>query len=213
MTEKELKLLYRNKKNSIIKRLKEFEKVGKNCSRKEIFAELCFCLLTPQSKAELCGDTINLLVKNKFLFNGTEKQIRSCLSNVRFGTCDTPGCNKAYYIVNARKFINEILELIKKYDSYRVREWLVENIKGMGYKEASHFLRNIGLGKNIAILDRHILKNIKQLKVINKIPRTLTKSKYLEIENRLNQFSKKVNIPISHLDLLFWSKETGKIYK
>jgi len=41
-------------------------------------------------------------------------------------------------------------------------EWLVKNLTGLGYKEAGHFLRNIGSGK-IAILDRHILRNLHAL--------------------------------------------------
>jgi len=83
----------------------------------------------------------------------------------------------------------------------------------MGYKEASHFLRNIGLGKDMAILDRHILKNLKAFGVINDIPRALSRKKYLEIEEKMRKFSHEIGIPISHLDLLFWSRQTGEIFK
>ena len=93
------------------------------------------------------------------------------------------------------------------------REWLVSNVKGFGYKEASHFLRNIGFGSDIAILDRHILKNLKKHGVINEIPKTITKKNYFEIENRMRDFSKRSGIPMAHLDLLFWSNETGEIFK
>ncbi|GAJ17855.1 unnamed protein product, partial [marine sediment metagenome] len=34
-------------------------------------------------------------------------------------------------------------------DEIKLREWVVKNFKGLGYKEASHFLRNIGY-KNFA---------------------------------------------------------------
>jgi N-glycosylase/DNA lyase len=95
----------------------------------------------------------------------------------------------------------------------KTRTWLVENVKGIGYKEASHFLRNIGFGKDLAILDIHILKNLKKYGVTKDIPKTLTKIKYFEIENKLKIFSEKIRIPMSHLDLLFWSLETGKIFK
>jgi N-glycosylase/DNA lyase len=95
-----------------------------------------------------------------------------------------------------------------------VRDWLVENIKGYGYKEASHFLRNIGLGRDIAILDRHILKNLKRYGVISKIPDSVGSRKvYLDIEERMRRFSKRSGIPMDALDLVFWSMQTGFIFK
>ncbi|HDD57123.1 MAG TPA: hypothetical protein ENF43_01225 [Thermoplasmatales archaeon] len=127
--------------------------------------------------------------------------------------------NKAKYIIEARKtFTREneirIKSVISSFsDSKKAREWLVKNVKGMGYKEASHFLRNIGFGEDLAILDRHILKNLRLLGVIEDIPKTLTKKRYMEIENKMRKFSRKIGIPLSHLDLLFWSKETGEIFK
>ena len=83
----------------------------------------------------------------------------------------------------------------------------------MGYKEASHFLRNIGFADYLAILDRHILKNLKIFGIIEEIPKSLSKKKYLEIEEKMRNLANEVNIPLSHLDLLFWSKETGEIFK
>ncbi len=87
----------------------------------------------------------------------------------------------------------EVRPFLKKYNTVQERrEWIVENIKGIGYKEASHFLRNIGFYKNIAILDRHILKNLKLLGVIEEIPETLSKTKYLHIEKKMAEFAKKL---------------------
>ena len=83
----------------------------------------------------------------------------------------------------------------------------------MGYKEASHFLRNIGFADDLAILDRHILKNLKIFGIIDEIPKSLSKKKYIEIEEKMRNLANEVNIPLSHLDLLFWSKETGEIFK
>ena len=103
-------------------------------------------------------------------------------------------------------------ELDKIKDNKEKRNFLVKNDKGLGLKEASHFLRNTG-HENLAILDRHILKNLVKLKVIDEIPKSLTKKKYFEIEERVLEFAKKVKIPMDHLDLLFWSMETGEVFK
>ncbi len=98
-------------------------------------------------------------------------------------------------------------------DPLEAREWLVANILGLGYKEASHFLRNIGRGEEIAILDRHILKNLHRHGVIEKVPDSLSKKEYMRIEGLMKGFSKRTGIPLAHLDLLFWSMETGEIFK
>ena len=89
----------------------------------------------------------------------------------------------------------------------------MENIKGMGHKEASHFLRNIGLGESLAILDRHILKNLALLGVIKEPPSTLSRRLYLETEKNMKRFSKQAMIPMGHLDLLLWYKEAGEVFK
>jgi N-glycosylase/DNA lyase len=83
----------------------------------------------------------------------------------------------------------------------------------MGYKEAGHFLRNIGKSDNkIAILDRHILRNLKELGVI-KSEELKGKDSYFEVERKFIDFSDKIGIPIDELDLLFWSRENGEVFK
>ena len=209
----ELKERYREMKDVIEKRLEEFDSLWKEGNEEEVFAELVFCLLTPQSRAKLCWCAVEHLIEKGLLLNGGERDIEDVLKGVRFRK------NKARYIVEARKLFTregrlEIKKLISSFgDVKTLREWLVRNVKGMGYKEASHFLRNIGLGKDMAILDRHILKNLKAFEVINDIPRSLSRKKYLEIEEKMRKFSHEIRIPMSHLDLLFWSRQTGEIFK
>ncbi|MFH0948375.1 MAG: N-glycosylase/DNA lyase [Elusimicrobiota bacterium] len=205
---KEITGLYRKQKSQIIRRLNKFKNFSKMKNDNELFSELCFCLLTPQSKAKLCWNAVLKLKENNLLFEGTAEQIQKFLINVRFHM------KKSEYILQARKILDKLKKLlVNTINPEELRVWLVKNIKGMGYKEASHFLRNIGIGENFAILDRHILKNSLQLKIIDEIPGTLTVKKYVEIEYKLRKFAKKINIPIAHLDLLLWSKETGEIFK
>ena len=84
---------------------------------------------------------------------------------------------------------------------------------GVGLKEANHVLRNLGFGENIAILDRHILRNLKALNVINEIPKTITEKKYYEIEEKMKEYSKFSKIKMDELDLVLWYKEAGEIFK
>ena len=188
---------YKNKKPLIKARLKEFKNIR---SDQDIFVELCFCLLTPQSKAVNCDKAIKELKRTGLLFKGSANSISPKLKGLaRFHN------KKAEFLIAARKSFKGN----KKHD----RDWLVKNIKGLGYKEASHFLRNIGRGSDLAILDVHILKNLKRLGVVKEIPKSITKKNYIEIENEMRKFSKKVKIPLEQLDLLFWSNQTGFIFK
>ena len=108
----------------------------------------------------------------------------------------------------------KIILILKGFeDPIEGRKWLVENVKGYGYKEASHFLRNIGLGEDLAILDRHILKNLKRAKAIPEVPKSMSERRYLEIEDGMKAFSDYLGIPLCHLDLVLWYMETGEIFK
>jgi N-glycosylase/DNA lyase len=202
---------YVSRRVAIKRRLLEFREMWKE-PEEMIFAELCFCICTPQSSARACDKSITRLKKTGILFKGREQDIVRYLTGVRFPR------NKAKYIVNARNFLSksgdiEVKRLIRFSDPIKIRMWLVKNIKGLGYKEASHFLRNIGLGERLAILDRHILKNLVKYGIIKEVPKTLTPKRYLEIEKVMEKFSDSIDIPMAELDLLFWSEETGEIFK
>jgi N-glycosylase/DNA lyase len=209
----QLQKLYRTKKKEIISRLGEFQKCLNDKNDEEVFCELAFCLLTPQSKAQCCWDAIRTIKWQGLLLKGTEDNIKGNLHRVRFHN------KKAQYLVGARdRFLNKgklsiKISLKNVRDIHAYREWLVRNIKGLGYKEASHFLRNIGFGNQIAILDRHILRNLVHLDVIQDIPASLSRSRYLQIEQKMAEFARNVRIPLAHLDLLLWYKETGEIFK
>ncbi|MBI3192849.1 MAG: DNA lyase, partial [Ignavibacteriae bacterium] len=120
---------------------------------------------------------------------------------------------KAKHLSEMKKQFPMILEQCTNGNTSReLREWLVKNVTGLGWKEASHFLRNIG-HRNLAILDRHILKNLVRVGVLNEVPKTLTSKLYLEIERKFLGYSDEIGIPLDELDLTFWCMETGKVLK
>jgi N-glycosylase/DNA lyase len=211
---RELKNLYKPVKPKIESRLKDFKRLWKKGSEEDIFAELVFCLLTPQSKAKSCDSAVCSLLEKDLILKGNERQIAKVLSKkTRFHN------NKAKYVVEARRMFSKkgklrIKEIIGEFeDPKELRDCLLKNVKGLGLKEASHFLRNIGFGEELAILDRHILKNLVYLGVIPEVPKSLTEKIYLDIERKMIEFSKEISIPLAHLDLLLWYKETGEVFK
>jgi N-glycosylase/DNA lyase len=208
----EIKKVYSKFKKEIEERSNLFKKIGKNKDAEELFTELAFCILTPQSKAKLCWEAILKMKERDILLKGTKKDIKKELQKVRFKN------KKTEYLLLARnKFFSDndpIYKNIKKTKSpLELREYLVKNVKGIGWKEASHFLRNIGLGVNIAILDRHILRNLIELGVIKENPKNFSKKTYEEIEEKMKELSKNLGIPLDALDHVFWAKETGEVFK
>ena len=206
METKELLIEYKKHKSEIKSKLREFS----NLPKQDYIYELFFCILTPQSKAEKCWEAVEEL-KNCSL---KENNIQSCLkTKTRFYK------NKTKYLIEANKNFNAIKQLINSNKPPKeVRELLMDNkskykIKGLGMKEASHFLRNIGKSNNkLAILDRHILRKLQELKIIDKEIK-LNNKNYLLIEEKMKKFADNIRIELDELDLLFWKIEGGRIFK
>lgn len=192
-------------KNIINSRLKKFESFDLR-EEKEWFSEMCFCLLTANSKAETAINIQREIGSDGFL-KFSQEQIKEIIrkNKHRFHN------NKSKYIVEARKFSN-IKEIIKYKEEFEARNWLAENIKGLGYKEASHFMRNVGY-KNLAILDRHILRLMLENGYIEEIPKSLNKNKYFEIEKKFNKIARDLKLSSAELDMYMWYLKTGKILK
>jgi N-glycosylase/DNA lyase len=85
-------------------------------------------------------------------------------------------------------------------------------VRGLGYKEASHFLRNVGF-RGYAILDKHILGRLAEFGVIESPKPPSTKKRYLDLEQKLKHFSERIDIDFDELDLLLWYTKTGEILK
>ncbi len=202
---------YKLMKPTIRRRLRELALNWEKPDR-HVFAELAFCICTPLSRAVHCNEAIDELERTGALFTGNAEDIRAYMGRVRFNR------NKSRYIVNARDFLTEkgrirIKKKLNVDDVQEARRWLDKNIMGIGYKEASHFLRNLGFGRDLAILDVHVLKLLKEFKVIGSIPDPVSKKRYISIENRMKGFAEKINVPLIELDLLLWYNETGMIVK
>ena len=205
----DLEKLKRGKVKKLVnERISEFKKLGKKPSC-EIFKELCFCLLTANYSAER-GIEIQNKIGDGFL-TLPEKRLASSLRTLGYRYPNV----RAGYIAEARIYKDSIKDYvggsIPHIDAYASRGWIVKNIKGLGYKEASHFLRNIGYN-NLAIIDFHIVDLLVRHGLAQR-PKTLTKANYLEIESILNKIANKVNLTLAELDLYLWYIETGKVLK
>ncbi len=186
-------------------RMNEFELLGRG-TEENLFKELCFCILTANYSAER-GIRIQKEINLGFLSLPLDELARKLRElGHRYPEI------RARYIVEARKYLGKLKKVLGSFDDEALlRDWLVKNVKGLGYKEASHFLRNIGF-KNVAIIDFHIIDLLVKYGIIER-PRSLTKKKYMEIEDILRKIAEISGLTLAELDLYLWYMETGKILK
>lgn len=99
-------------------------------------------------------------------------------------------------------------------DPFERRDWLAreKQVKGLGYKEASHFLRNIGV-KGHAILDKHVMRCLAEIGVLDTAKPPSTRRKYLDVEQQLVRFARDIRVDFDELDLVLWSMKTGEVLK
>lgn len=192
-------------KTQIDARLSEFNEI-KYQSIDSIFKELCFCIMTANCSVVKCievHDSVGagFLTLPELQLTDRFKELGYRFPNVR-----------SKFIIEARNKIPQLEKTMKSGDNgKKLREWVIKNIKGLGYKEASHFLRNIGYN-DFAIIDFHIIDLLVNHNLIQK-PKSLSKTKYLEIEKLLENVGKKIKLNLAELDLYLWYLETGKLLK
>lgn len=194
-------------------RLREFEDIWKTGTDERLWEEMVFCFFTGGCSAKMGLRSVE--ATRPFLMQGSFEELSGALSGVhRYPFA------RAGYIVASRDFLQahcrmRLHEKLANFtDDLERRDWLVreKRIKGLGYKEASHYLRNIGL-KGYAILDKHILRSMAELGLIDDPQPPSTRAKYLTIEDKLKKLAHLTEIDFDELDLVLWSMKTGEILK
>jgi N-glycosylase/DNA lyase len=184
--------------------------VFRSVPREQYFYELCFCLMTPQSSAAHAFAVQKELERLRFFETDLDPEpiLRKPDQYIRFHK------TKAKRLTGVKLQFPDVLTVLAgSSTAFEKREWLAANVNGLSLKEATHFLRNIGLNDGLAILDVHILRCLVRHAVIGEMPDTLTKKHYHRIEKLFQEFAADVKIPIDELDLVFWSGGTGFILK
>ncbi len=213
LTIEKIKTAHSERRGEILERLAEFEAVWRTGTDERLWEEMVFCFFTGGCSARMGIRSVEAV--KPILLSGNHAELASALR----GKHRYPNA-RAGYIVASREFLQEHcdLRLRKKLqsftDDFERRDWLVreKRIKGLGYKEASHYLRNIGF-KGYAILDKHILRSLAELKIIDDPKPPNTRLKYLTIEEKLKNLAQTMQIDFDELDLVLWSLKTGEILK
>ncbi|MDR1902664.1 MAG: hypothetical protein LBQ88_10325 [Treponema sp.] len=211
----ELLDIYLSNKERFDEKLQAFALVWQNGSDTEIFGELCYCLCTPREKARNALDAVLRLRKENLLTRGTSDEIKPVLKESGIALYPQKAeniiKNRGLFFPHTRQKITD--QFLCYDDIFRSRKELAYSVSGIGFKEASHFLRNIGFGGRTCILDTHIINQLVQNGLLPKKPKSLTEKKYLEIEQTMIQFAAQEHIPVDVLDMVFMFKENPNITK
>jgi N-glycosylase/DNA lyase len=208
----ELRLSYIGKKDLITARLNEFREVFEKGDDRRIFEELVFCIFTANASAKMALKSVEAV--KDIIMDADKREISKRLRHAhRFPN------TRSNYIVLTREYLRrefdfKLRDLIFSFEDPMERRdfFASEDIMGLGYKEASHFLRNIGF-RGYAILDKHILRSLYEFGVLDSPKPPTTKNGYLGTENKFKEFANLLEIQLDELDLLLWSERTGEILK
>ncbi len=219
MSPEDIKQHYEENSEEIQNRLEEFNSL-RDSNDYRLFMELCFVILTSQSSAKNAWKAVEHLDEKNLLLEGDKPDIARVLKQNEIQYEE----NKSTYLVENREFLSQptlknptnelkIKEKLNLNNLEKTREWLVDNIKGLSWKGASHFLRNIGYGDDFAIVSSYISKTLFKLELIEDAELPENKEKYLEHEEKVRELAEEVGINIQALDLVLWSMETGEVFK
>ena len=206
---------HRARRKEIRRRLGEFDEVWRKVSDARLWEELAYCIFTAGASARMGLDSVDAV--RPLLLDGEAEAMTAALKQA--GAHRFPVARPQYIVITRNYFrANFGMALRKRLRSFRDpfarRDWLAQEkqVKGLGYKESSHFLRNIGV-KGHAILDKHVMRCLNEVGVIDSAKPPQTRRKYLEVEQELIRFAKDIRVDFDELDLVLWSMKTGEILK
>lgn len=177
-----------------------FKKTQSDLTARYIFYNLCFCLCAPQTTFDANTEVQDRIVeRNYFEKPIPDEEMHEILKPVRFYRRKTKALQKmrdGFYEIRSK--------MIRHIPPKQKRDWLVENVWGMGMKAASHLLRNLGFGQNLAIVDTHVLKFLR----IENWPSS--KKAYGEVEQKLEEVVEVCGLDcMCQLDVIIWQHYSG----
>jgi N-glycosylase/DNA lyase len=210
-----MRATYAKRRKEIRARLREFRRVWQTGSDRRLWEEMVYCIFTAGASAKMGLRSVETL--RPLLESGAQREMTRAL--IAAGAHRFPNARPEYVVVTRdylqQSFSMRLRERLTSFDDpFERRDWLANDprVKGLGYKEASHFLRNIGF-QGYGILDKHIVRCLCELGVIDSPKPPTARRGYLETEQRMREFAAKARIDFDELDLLLWSMKTGEILK
>jgi N-glycosylase/DNA lyase len=192
-----------------------------------LLSELVLCILSSQEKYEvalammksLIKENILRIPKNKSEFREIKSEIATTLKNpVCFKSNKKVYSRRLRFFVKKAEYINNTLEniylndltikgILKQKDCIEeTRKNIINYSCGLGPKQASMFLRNIGYHSEFAVLDKHVIDYMRIMGLTCVSDNNFSNiSAYQKIETKLKSYANTYNVNLLHLDLAIWT--------
>jgi N-glycosylase/DNA lyase len=177
----------------------------------EIWKQKVFCVLSSQVSAQKASTITGQIVKSVPFFDNSltlskiEEACFNFLSNgvgYRFPKSRARQISLCWFPFSQIK--DEYQDYVRSFDSEEeARDQIVATFPGIGIKQASMFLRNIGASKNLAVIDVHVLFYLKACHGWE--ADQLTPKKYLMAEEILREDSSSYGLDLNVFDVIVWS--------
>jgi len=206
-------------------------KIWHEMSETQLWEELCLCILSSNVPYELALSAFwhlrNIQLLNPEWMIGCEaavQQIAYELSKRIYLPRKKDGSYRKYRfpnmrawnIVSAAKVLYQQgyhLQWILKNSNHEqeVRDFLAKNVPGIGLKQASHFLRNIGYSSSLAIIDSHVIGFLIEVGAINREKiKVVTPEIYTKLETIVQDLCERLCLNLSVFDMAIWRYMRGK---
>ncbi|UCI32127.1 DNA lyase [Mesorhizobium sp. B4-1-4] len=188
---------------------------SKATSERQLWWELSACLLSSQVPYVLAAEAASAIEAHGILHGG---DLEGELTDQLITILRSPGGGRSYRfpVARARQLavtkrriadqfgtLGSLLTMSESPDA--MRHWLVETAPGLGPKQASMFLRNVGVSYELAILDRHVLDYMQLigLRTVQSRPIT-TMKQYERDEESMRGHARELGFPVGILDWAIW---------
>ena len=202
----ELEVIRLEAKPLVEQRFRSFVILGSSGTEEELFSELSFCVLTANWSAEKGTKAQQALGPQGFLSLSLP-----CLEEELSKVGHRYPSARARFIFENRKLFGHLKDVISL-ETDQARDFLVKEAKGIGWKESSHFLRNVG-HEDVAILDRHVVRLMVRYNITSEIPKSWSEKKYIFYESLLRKQSEEFGEPLGKFDLYLWYFVKGRVDK
>jgi len=177
----------------------------------EIWRQKLFCVLSSQYRADRAASIANRIVQDipffdySFPYSKVEEACLNFLSapqiRYRFPKVRSRQISLCWFLFWQIK--DDYHGYIRSFDTEEdARNEIAKTFPGMGLKQASMFLRNIGASKNLSVIDVHILfylETCHNLKITH-----LTPKRYLEAEDILREDALRYGVELNVFDAIVW---------
>ena len=192
-------------------------------SESRLWEELCLCILSSRTRFDAAAEALARLSRLGLLVRLRREpdlvsyvDIASVLRSKKRRQQKVPGIpfwrTRARQLVKAARLFyggekDGLRSFLSRFrDSEAARSQLVQDVPGLGMKQASHFLQNVNFSRDLAVIDTHLVRFLREELMITAMgPGGVTPGAYARLEWRIQRIAAANGLDMRLLDRVIWS--------